>query len=1258
MMMQGFDEEEDLSLSLDELLQHWDPAPQSGLGMELAAIPADMNLQGVDFLAHQALLPIQDLAGGAQEPFAPANAVAGAVIPILADADRCWGAALSGSGAECTPGFKVGRGHFKNKFCGACAIRVRVPATRVRACTTELGAALSISTKQQAGFWKVSPPNLAGGRMRVVNNTMMCTGPWLACYEQEAPDLAWAPMPEEWLDDGREFVTFRFSKGTLVPLVAAFAAVRSKPRGGRRASSGGESSLAVASTPSSVGPEASRSSTPSGESDTHGVPTTTSDPDSGSFSNKRRQESLGGKPGSSKRRQGPVNQDNEGETSSSSELSLDLQQRQGSRSGKLPMASSVLVQSAARTEQHIAFPSLVMTSSAPPPHGVLGVPAKPAPPAQPEPPSFVDAYLQSQKQLIDLITARLASSEHMPHDERDHLESQLALAESLVAAARGSTLAHWRALDPGERVPYERLDETADATIGYDSSGESEGSEHEGLVGTAPHHHRGKGKEVSAQGGESSLRVLVIASGGHGLSRPRLEASASIALLGSAGHRCLSCDAAAGIAKLDRLLCGQSVMLFSGHADASVRLGRPGLESGARRDGTLAFARGDLVEAVDAEALTRIIAAHSSSLRFVLLNGCRSLHLALRLAHAGIQAVACWETAVPDEAATHFGVGIARALAHGGDMGRVFDAGIAAVLSATELAPSGRAWVPRYALVCPAAANANMETGRLPDGHPSGGRVAAGLPWLIRQLPSHAMHGVPSLTPRYAPRSTMERQAIAAISAHRLRAASHTPADGATPRAMLPGALVLLGPTGCGKTTLATWLCHDLRTHSAFPDGIHFLSAPEAGGGAPLHLPPAGRQRCLLVVEDALEAPARSGSFEQMLLVTTRHPHVASALEDSQGGCCIIVVPALAMDPTPKPVLGSPGLHAQSHTPVELQAPVGSPLQPVRQEDSESMYWLTAISAGFYFAFFAFLYESQRRASAVDSAADSGSEHRFAVVPWYILMVIASQYISLIAISPANERAIFSLVELFCWWGIAGVATNAYMAICYARGACLAEDDGAGRMSSAWSSDEGEALGTVHASNSNIGVPVDTGSGGSGMGTHETALSPTSWAGLVFHSTSFVACITFMGCLLTSFQKRPDAPRFRKALQAGMARFKAEHGYWLGTLYSMSGTGLPTSTFSYYLVDASYFSSTAQQVYDHAFRSLMLWQVINAVSAFGYYAALCAFSQGALAERYSWVASTGVLYVVSFVACQPANRRRVRKALFPWQRLEGTGVRV
>ena len=45
--MQGFDEEEDLSLSLDELLQHWDPAPQSGLGMELAAIPADINLQGV-----------------------------------------------------------------------------------------------------------------------------------------------------------------------------------------------------------------------------------------------------------------------------------------------------------------------------------------------------------------------------------------------------------------------------------------------------------------------------------------------------------------------------------------------------------------------------------------------------------------------------------------------------------------------------------------------------------------------------------------------------------------------------------------------------------------------------------------------------------------------------------------------------------------------------------------------------------------------------------------------------------------------------------------------------------------------------------------------------------------------------------------------------------------------------------------------------------------------------------------------------------
>ena len=37
--------------------------------------------------------------------------------------------------------------------------------------------------------------------MRLVNNTQHCTGPWLAIYEEEAPALSWAEMPEEYIDE-------------------------------------------------------------------------------------------------------------------------------------------------------------------------------------------------------------------------------------------------------------------------------------------------------------------------------------------------------------------------------------------------------------------------------------------------------------------------------------------------------------------------------------------------------------------------------------------------------------------------------------------------------------------------------------------------------------------------------------------------------------------------------------------------------------------------------------------------------------------------------------------------------------------------------------------------------------------------------------------------------------------------------------------------------------------------------------------------
>ena len=138
-----------------------------------------------------------------------------------AAAHYCWGAMLCGTNERCTPGFTAGGNHFKNKFCAACRTLVVVPAARVRALTPELGATLSVSTKMGAGFWKESPPSMGGtgpnhARMRVINNTMTCNGPWLVLYEDSPPPLEWARTPEDWLSG--EFVHLRIAKGTLVPV--------------------------------------------------------------------------------------------------------------------------------------------------------------------------------------------------------------------------------------------------------------------------------------------------------------------------------------------------------------------------------------------------------------------------------------------------------------------------------------------------------------------------------------------------------------------------------------------------------------------------------------------------------------------------------------------------------------------------------------------------------------------------------------------------------------------------------------------------------------------------------------------------------------------------------------------------------------------------------------------------------------------------------------------------------------------------------
>jgi len=129
----------------------------------------------------------------------------------------CWGSLLMQSSHQCERFFIPGTNHFKNKFCGRCRTSCRVPISRLRAITPEIAAAMSITTKMCAGFWKESPPSIGGPRFRMLNNTMMCTGPWIACFEGLPANLNYAEFPSQWVSEAG-YVSFRVAKGTLVPV--------------------------------------------------------------------------------------------------------------------------------------------------------------------------------------------------------------------------------------------------------------------------------------------------------------------------------------------------------------------------------------------------------------------------------------------------------------------------------------------------------------------------------------------------------------------------------------------------------------------------------------------------------------------------------------------------------------------------------------------------------------------------------------------------------------------------------------------------------------------------------------------------------------------------------------------------------------------------------------------------------------------------------------------------------------------------------
>ena len=168
--------------------------------------------------------------------------------------DRCWGSLL---GAEhCTPGFRIGKSHFKNKarprpalrarrtrtpsnlthhallasqFCSECrAHGIQVSTSRVRAIPEELYTVF-INGHGEGFYTPLTGHNeTARAHFRLVNQTLKCRGPRLVLFRDEPPALTWAQLPDEWLDGfgstpdapslgARPTMRLRVSKGTLIP---------------------------------------------------------------------------------------------------------------------------------------------------------------------------------------------------------------------------------------------------------------------------------------------------------------------------------------------------------------------------------------------------------------------------------------------------------------------------------------------------------------------------------------------------------------------------------------------------------------------------------------------------------------------------------------------------------------------------------------------------------------------------------------------------------------------------------------------------------------------------------------------------------------------------------------------------------------------------------------------------------------------------------------------------------------------------------
>ena len=100
-----------------------------------------------------------------------------------AGVERCWGAQVSGNFQYCTPGFRIGKGHFKNKFCLNCRTEgILVSA----ACIRRTRPSCKLKNEQHNGFWNYEQHH--GFRFRLINQTADCSGGTIVVSPRPLPD--------------------------------------------------------------------------------------------------------------------------------------------------------------------------------------------------------------------------------------------------------------------------------------------------------------------------------------------------------------------------------------------------------------------------------------------------------------------------------------------------------------------------------------------------------------------------------------------------------------------------------------------------------------------------------------------------------------------------------------------------------------------------------------------------------------------------------------------------------------------------------------------------------------------------------------------------------------------------------------------------------------------------------------------------------------------------------------------------------------